>query len=242
MTTRRADYGVDAPTLVRNLAIGGVIAVIAGNVACETMVPAPIGVVLAVVGFVLAFCLLVAAGLMVWSSKLGKLSQKERLLDTLELKGDEKVLDVGCGRGLLLNGAARRLPGGKAFGVDLWQSTDQSGNSPEATLANARAEGVRDRVEVRTADMRDLPFPDESMDAVMSSIAIHNVPGKEGRAKAIREIARVLKPGGRIAVQDLRTTDEYVETLQNLGWKDVKLSGPIYLIFPPVRMVTGRKP
>ena len=186
--------------------------------------------------------MLVTAGLMVWSSKVGKLRQRERLIDTLGLTGDESVLDVGCGRGLLLNGVARRLTEGKAFGIDLWQNVDQSGNSQEAATANSEAENVADRVEIRTADMRELPFPDGTMDAVVSSIAIHNVPDKEGRAKAIREIARVLKPKGRVALQDLRCTDEYVETLKGLGWKEVELSGPIFMIFPPVRMVTGRKP
>jgi ubiquinone/menaquinone biosynthesis C-methylase UbiE len=191
---------------------------------------------------VTAFFLLAILVLMLWSSKCGKLRERERLIDTLELTSSEKVLDVGCGRGLLLNGAARRLPDGKAFGIDLWQSIDQSGNSPEATMANAEAENVADRVEVRTADMRDLPFPDGSMDAVLSSIAVHNVPDREGRAKAIREIARVLKPGGRLALQDLRYIDEYVETLRDLGWSDVKPSGLSFMIFPPVRIITGRKP
>ena len=78
------------------------------------------------------------------------------------------------------------------------------------------------------ADSCLMARPDESMDAVMSSLAIHNVPGKDGRAKAIREIARVLKPNGRIALQDIFATREHVETLRQLGWKDVKLSGPIF--------------
>ena len=91
--------------------------------------------------------------------------------------------------------------------------------------------------------MRALPFPDGSMDCAISSIAIHNVPGEDGRAKAITEIARVLKAGGRLAIQDLRATDEYVKTLRDLGWKDVEVSGlNLAVIFPPVRMVLGRKP
>ena len=178
---------------------------------------------------------------MVWSSKYGKLREREHLIDALGLAGDEKVLDVGCGRGLLLNGVARRLPEGRAFGIDLWQTVDQSGNSPEAALSNSKAENVADRVEVRTADMRGLPFPDGTMDALISSLAIHNVPDRDGRAKAIREIARVLKPKGRLSLQDIRLTDEYVKTLKDLGWRDVKLSGLSFVIFPPIRIVTGRK-
>jgi len=243
-TLRKPNYGIDAPTVVRNLTIAGLAALIAGLVLYAVIGPSrPFpAAVLAITGFASALCLLATAALMVWSSKSGKLRQRERLLDTLGLRGNENVLDVGCGRGLLLIGAARRLPLGKAFGIDLWQGIDQSGNSMDATLANTRAENVDDRVEVRTADMRDLPFPDASMDAVVSSIAIHNVPDREGRARAVREISRVLKPAGRIAIQDLRNIDEYVETLKGLGWNDVETSGPNFVIFPPIRMITGRKP
>ena len=244
MSTSKVDYGIDAPTRVRNLATGGIFCALAGFVFLSVMVPieAPARMILSVSGFASAFFLLAVAGLMLWSSKSGKLRERERLIDTLRLEGNEKVLDVGCGRGLLLNAAARRLPNGKAFGVDLWRKADQSGNSLEATLANARAENVADRVEVRTADMRNLPFPDGSMDAVMSSIAIHNVPDRDGRAAAIRKIARVLKPEGRLALQDIRNIDEYVKTLRDLGWNDLRLSGLNFMIFPPVRMVWGQKP
>jgi cyclopropane fatty-acyl-phospholipid synthase-like methyltransferase len=229
---------------VRNLTIGGISGILAGFAFYSIIVSTqPIaGTILSILGFFSGFSLLVTAGLMVWSSKSGKLRQREHLIDALRLAGNEKVLDIGCGRGLLLNGVARRLPNGKAFGIDLWQNSDQSGNSPEATLANAKAENVADRVEVRTADMRDLPFANGSMDAVISSIAIHNVPGKDGRANAICEIARVLKPGGRLALQDIHNIDEYARTLRDLGWNDVQSSGLSFMIFPPIRMITGRKP
>ena len=244
MEASKPDYGIDAPGVVRNLTLCGVVLLIAGLVLCEVTPAARsrLGLILAMAGFVSGFCFLFTAGLMVWSSKSGKLRQRERLIDSLGLAGCEQVLDVGCGRGLLLNGVARRLPNGKAFGIDLWQNTDQSGNSPEATLANARAENVDGRVEIRTADMRELPFPEGSMDAAVSSLAIHNIPDKEGRAKAIREIARVLKRGGRLSLQDFRDTDEYVETLRGLGWKDVRLSRHTLLMFPPIRIVSGTKP
>lgn len=244
MTTSKADYGIDGPAIVRNLTIAGLIAIVAGIVVYVTAMPSrPVArAVLSAFLFFIGICTLAKAGLMVRWSKYAKLRERERLIDALVLTGSEKVLDVGCGRGLLLNGAARRLPQGKAFGIDLWRGADLSNNGPEAALANAKAENVADRVEIQTADMRDLPFPDESMDAVISSLAIHNVPGKDGRAKAIREIARVVKSNGRIALQDIFATDEHVETLLQLGWKDVKLSGPIFEDLPPLRIVTGRKP
>ncbi len=73
--------------------------------------------------------------------------------------GEEILLDVGCGRGLMLLGAARRLTTGHAVGIDLWRDEDQAENSPEALEANARLEGVADRIRIDTGDARQLPYP-----------------------------------------------------------------------------------
>jgi cyclopropane fatty-acyl-phospholipid synthase-like methyltransferase len=132
----------------------------------------------------------------------GKLRIWERELDRIGLKGDEHLLDMGCGRGAVLIEAARRLPAGRAVGVDLWSRKDQNGNRPEVTLANAAAAGVADRVEVHTADMTALPFPDGSFDIVTSALAIHNIPSPEGRYRAVDEAIRVLRPGGQLIVAD----------------------------------------
>jgi ubiquinone/menaquinone biosynthesis C-methylase UbiE len=131
------------------------------------------------------------------SSYYGKFHARDRLLDGLGLAGDETLLDVGCGHGLLLIGAAKRLPRGRAVGIDLWSQVDQGNNSKEATLGNAELEGVADRVEIHTGDMRQMPFADATFDAVVANLAIHNVPSREGRRQAISEIVRVLTPGGR---------------------------------------------
>src|SRR5262249_51902436 len=142
---------------------------------------------LSITALITGLWLAVTAAVMVLGSKVLKLKLREQLLDGLELHGDEQVLDVGCGRGLMLNGAARRLTSGRAFGVDMWQTQDQSGNDPRQTLAKAQAEGVTERVEIKTADMRELPFGDETFDAVVSSWAIHNIPDAVGRRKALEE-------------------------------------------------------
>ena len=239
----RADYGIDAPPVVRNLAIGGVASLIVGIAALRFLSePRWLALTIGYWGVFTGAIMLLQPMLMIWSSKVGKLRMRKTLIDSLNLKGNETVLDVGCGRGLLLNEAARRLTSGKTIGVDLWQSEDQSGNRPEVTLENARAEGVAERVEVRTGDMRELPLPDHSVDVVISSMAIHNVRAKEGRVQAIREINRVLRPGGQISLLDFLATDEYLATLQALGWKDVQRSGLSFTMIPPVRVINGRKP
>src|SRR5699024_7150603 len=87
----------------------------------------------------------------------------------------EKVLEVGCGRGLVLNAAAQRLTTGKAVGIDLWNERDQSGNHPDATRKNAAIEGVAEKVEIITGDARHIPFANNTFDVVVSSLAIHNI-------------------------------------------------------------------
>ena len=152
---------------------------------------------------------------MIWSSRVAKLRMCDRLLDLLPWRGDEKVLDVGCGRGLLLIGAAKRLEERKSHGVDIWRSEDLSGNGPEATLANAKAEGVADRVKIESADARKLPMADASIDTIVSSLAIHNIPNREEREQAIAEMVRVLKPGGHVAILDILHTGTYAKELQS---------------------------
>src|SRR4051812_36292300 len=152
----RADYGIDAPPVIRNLLLGAVLA--AAVALAGTRVAALASPSLRGTAILTAVVCAGEAALMVWSSRVGKLRLRDRLLDGLALRGDEAVLDVGCGRGLLLVGAARRVPHGRATGIDLWQAKDLSGNAAERTLANARAEGVEDRVELHTGDMRRMPF------------------------------------------------------------------------------------
>lgn len=166
---------------------------------------------------------------------------RERVIDAIALQGNERVLDVGCGRGLLLVAAAKRLPRGEAVGIDLWSARDLSDNRPEAALENARREGVENRIKVVTGDMTRMPVADGSFDAVVASLSIHNIHGREGRVAAVKEIARLLKPGGRVAIVDIARTGEYVDSFRQLGWTDIRRTGYSLGMFPPVRIVLGTK-
>jgi arsenite methyltransferase len=239
-----ADYGLDAPGVVIGNAVGGTAALAGAGVGWAALrrrhrVPA------AVLGGWLAAWGLVAlaqAGLMVRSSRTGKLHERDRLLDEFPWRGDERVLDVGCGRGLLLVGAAKRLTSGRAVGLDVWRRQDQAGNDPAATIANARAEGVAERVELCDGDARRLPFDHQTFDVVVSSLALHNLPGAGGRAAAVGEIGRVLKPGGRVVILDFRDTSQYAAVLAEAGLGDVHRSRRRFAMDPPVRVVTATKP
>ncbi|MBK7642124.1 MAG: class I SAM-dependent methyltransferase [Planctomycetes bacterium] len=214
----RADYGVDAPAAVRNLLIVCALGVL-------SLVSRVAGVWDRESPFALLGRPLISAGLscgvmavwMIWSSKYGKVREREEYLDLLAWRGDERVLDVGCGRGLFLVGAAKRLTTGRAMGIDIWQAEDLSGNQPSAPLQNATIEGVAERVEAQTADARKLPFEDASFDVVLSSAALHNIYDAGERETAVREIARVLKVGGRVLIVDVRHLRQYAQILRDAG-------------------------
>lgn len=151
----------------------------------------------------------------------GKFRVWDDELDRLALRGDETVADLGCGRGAVLLAAAVRLPQGRAIGVDLWRTVDQSGNSADATTANAVALGVADRIELHTADLRDLSLPDASADVVVSSLVIHNLHDRAGRDAAIHEAARLLRPGGRLVLIDVMHVPAYARVLADAGLTEI---------------------
>jgi len=242
---KRPNYGIDAPTAVRNLILGGAAALVLALVSYRL----DWGLTRMATGIAIGW--LAIAGWMVWDSKVGKLWSRDRLLDGLHLRGDETVLDVGCGRGLLLVGAAKRLTTGKAVGVDIWQTEDLSGNRPEATLENARLERVAERVEVKDGDARRLPFADGAFDVIVTKDALHNIYNAAERRTAVREIVRALRPGGRLFIGDVRHTGQYMQVLRECGVQDLRRSaesisslllGAISLGFVYPANVTARKP
>src|SRR5208337_3321418 len=132
-------------------------------------------------------------------------------------------LDMGCGRGAVLSMVAKCLDRAHAFGLDLWNSIDQSGNGPEAALRNLELEGVKERCKVETGNMMAMPFPDAMFDLIVTSLAIHNIKGQVGRFKALDEAFRALKPGGRLVIVDLLPmAGAYAKHLHDQGMTHVE--------------------
>src|SRR5436305_1915904 len=105
----RPDYGLDAPGTVRNLLLAGAAGLTVG--VCAVLQWIPPGLV--GVGFAMGTTFTLTGLWMVYTSKVGKVRAREWLLDRLTWTGREQVLDVGCGRGLMLIGAAKHLTTGK---------------------------------------------------------------------------------------------------------------------------------
>ncbi|NGY05133.1 class I SAM-dependent methyltransferase [Solimonas terrae] len=240
------DYGIDAPDVVRRFLMIGTVALVVNFAAPSLVALLPVATAESALGIArslgwMGWSFVATACVMLWGSKVGKFRLRDKLLAAMPWRGDERVLDIGCGHGLMLAGIAQRLSSGRAIGIDIWRNEDQSRNSPEATLRNMRLEGVGERVEVRTADARELPFDAASFDVVVSSWALHNMASREDRRRALAEIVRVLRPGGRVCLVDIRHGPEYAAFLRDAGLPAVQLSAPNFLFVMPTRTVTASK-
>jgi arsenite methyltransferase len=237
------DYGLDAPKRFRQMIWRGSTVFLLGlgfllmNRGDAASGGVPLFIALTIIAAVFFGC----AVFMRWSSRVGKLRYRDALLEAIPWRGDEKVLDVGCGRGLLLIGAAKRLKTGKATGIDPWVKEDLSGNAPESVMANAKAEGVAERVRVENGDARRLPYSANSYDVVLSSASLHGLLDEAERDKAVLEMLRVAKPGGHIAIFDILYTGDYLRTLSDEGAELVTRSGLGFPWCMPARWFVVRK-
>lgn len=213
----RGEYGYDAPYA---LVIFGSLAVFTAVGAIVAWWRMPVAAAAPITLYFVFF--LASTASFFYTTRRGEFLEWERILDGIHLQGGEMVLDMGCGRGAVLTAVARRLTTGRVTGVDIWSTTDQSGNAKDVALRNASLEGVSDRVRVETADIRALPFPDATFDVVVSSLAIHNIRANADRKRAIAEAFRVIKPRGRMAIADTRATAIYADALRTLGASDVQ--------------------
>lgn len=231
----KVSYGIDAPRVVLNLALFGLAALIIAILAPDFR----LGVFLFPhkgfywpAGFLLA-----EVALMVDYSVRGKFRHRDKMICMIQWRGDEQVLDVGTGRGLLLIGAAKYLTTGHAIGIDIWSKKDLSDNRLERTQTNIEAEGVSAKCELLNEPAQKMTFKDRTFDVVLSNQCLHNISDYKERNQACAEIVRVLKPGGTIVLSDFINTLDYVKEFRKAGLK-VDLRG----WNPFLRIIYAEKP
>ncbi|CAO2836053.1 unnamed protein product [Amaranthus hypochondriacus] len=189
----------------------------------------------------IAVCLLFAAANFLYSAVPLRWEISQRMLAAVtDWSNVKTALDVGCGRGILLNAVALQLKkqgsSGRIVGLD------QKRAITLRTLRTAGLEGVQEYVTCREGDVRRLPFGDNYFDVVVSGAAIRRAGSKEERERVVGEVVRVLKPGGVGVVWDLQHVPEYVKKLQELRMEDIQVSERVTAYMVSSHIVSFRKP
>jgi arsenite methyltransferase len=244
---RRGNYGVDAPVVPVTQATLGVVMLELGIRKISDRHDNG-GWWLVGAGAVL----LCIAMIYVHTARRGKFLVWSDVLGGLNLAGDEKVLDLGCGRGAVTTLAAARVPRGSVLGVDSFRvrsrlTSSRGGSEDQIARRNASLEGVADRVSFAPADLRGLNLDGNQFDLVVSGLGISTVPDADGRRAALEEAVRVTRPDGRLVLADVRHIRDYAQQLtdlgcvqveqQSLGWR-VWYGGP----WLSTTLVSARKP
>ncbi|KAF3453633.1 hypothetical protein FNV43_RR04074 [Rhamnella rubrinervis] len=197
-----------------------------------------------------AICLFFAAANFFYSSLPLHYDMAQRMVNSVNDWSTVKhALDLGCGRGMLLNAVATQLKkegsSGRVVGLDRSKRTTLS------TLRTANMEGVGEYVTCREGDARRLPFGDNYFDVVVSGAFVHTVGKEYGhrtveaaaeRMRVVGELVRVLKPGGAGVVWDLLHVPEYVRRLQELKMEDIRVSERVTAFMVSSHIVSFRKP
>jgi SAM-dependent methyltransferase len=125
--------------------------------------------------------------------------------ETFLSTGTGEVLELGAGSGRATVGFLLARPQARVTALDAYRGYfGIDDNTPDRLMRNARTAGVAGRVAVQVADMRALPFEIGRFDAAFSVAAIDHLPW-DGIAQALRETARVLRPGGQLLIVNLNS-------------------------------------
>ena len=127
-------------------------------------------------------------------------------LNLIDLKKGDSLLDIGCGNGKILHELESAQGGLKLFGIDpepekIGAAKSYNANSPNKFSDENLNGQTNSQISFKIAYASDLPYTNSSMDWIISTLSFHHMPNEE-KGKAIGEIARVLKQGGKLLITD----------------------------------------
>lgn len=147
-----------------------------------------------------------------------RVAKAARIADLLNLSGNERILDVGTGRGLHAIQFAKRLTTGKVVAIDIWNEDLRStlkhydftshtfGHSLQRTLENAEIERVAHKIDFQNMDANDLQFDEDFFDVAICGYILQHLhaggrrKGDEQKLRCLQKIYEVLKPEGRVVI------------------------------------------
>ncbi len=160
-----------------------------------------------------------------------KLLIREKIVKLANLQKPSQILDIGCGRGLIAIAFALSSKQHSVCAMDVWNQDEIYDNSSNWVVRNATTEGV-DNLSVSSGDVRDIPFTSNVFDLVVSNLVIHNLPHSD-QYQAFFEMARVLKPGGKLLYSDIDKEYQFPSAenaILKLGFSNLSLN--TLLTFP----------
>jgi len=223
-----ADYKWRVPSSFRHMSLVGIIVLVIAGVLTHLGVINALGI--GVGAALLLHLPIIAVTIAGWFLRRARAGFISGVTSQMVWKGNEEVLDVGCGSGVLLFACLKQSPDTKGTGIDIYDPYSFGGTAG-VFWKNADIEGLKDRVALQQVDARTMPFENARFDVIVSSLAMHHVGNAAEQEKATREIVRTLKPGGKIAICDVgRALDAPERVLRSSGFNVRRSGGHLYQI------------
>jgi arsenite methyltransferase len=238
------NYGLDYPDRLRHYVIEGLLV---GSLGLSMMVAIGEQMPFFSSLFLLVGCgggllMLLWAGHFWWSSRYGKVRASTEMLRRLNWNGIDRVLDIGCGHGMLMLLVNKCNPDAQLIGMDVWNADSQYENSESMLWKNLDGAGIAKRCSVETMDIRQTRFAEKNFSKLVSSLTLHEIRNAPHRRLAVREALRLVQAGGEVAFLELRHHKELCGYLQEFGFRQIRISPAFFLFGRSAHYVIAKRP